>query len=141
MTCELRNVGKPGSGLLVGEYYDEKTWDLPCINSSLTVKNSALEDVWPAVYGSVYLKVYGSNVADAHLYGPGATLEVYDSTISEIFDYNGGRVYVENSEVSTVIDVRDVGSVVYGYRATGPYQLLKSNGGAYIPLDKPGPPW
>ena len=68
-------------------------------------------------------------------------LEIYDSTISEVFGSNGGRVYVENSEVANVIDVRDVGSVVYGYGVTGPYELLKSNGGAYVPLDEPGPPW
>jgi hypothetical protein len=146
--CELRDVGKPGTGLRNGQYYAAMTWDLPCDSSSLTVKNSRVENVWPYIWGFVHLKVYNSNLADTGIdgdtgntYGPISTEEIYNSTIDEIFDRGGGRVYVENSRVSNVIDVRDPNSVVYGYGVTGPYKLLKSNGGAYVPLDKPGPPW
>jgi hypothetical protein len=146
--CELRNVGQPGTGNENGKYYDAMTWDLPCDNASLTVKNARLEKVWPYIWGFVHLKVYNSNLADigiyaatGNMYGPIATVEIYDSTIDEIFDNGGGRFYVEDSEVSNIIAVRDVGSVVYGYGVTGPYQLLKTGGGSYVPLDRPGPPW
>jgi len=149
--CELRNVGEPGvgtEGTGGGKYYEKMTWDLPCDNSSLTVKNARLEKTWPYIWGFVHLKVYECNLADigiyaavGNIYGPIATAEVYESTIDEIFDNGGGRFYVENSEVSNIIAVRDAGSVVYGYGVTGPYELLKSGGGLYVPLDKPGPPW
>jgi hypothetical protein len=146
--CEMRNVGKPGTGLDNGQYYAAMTWDLPCDNSSLTVKNARLENTWNRIWGFVHLKIYDSNVADTGItasigntYGPISTEEIYNSTIDEIFDGGGGRVYVEKSRVSNVIDVRDPNSVVYGYGVTGPYKLLASNGGAYVPLDRPGPPW
>jgi len=146
VSCELKNVGEPGTGPGTpkkdGTYYKEMTWDLPCIDSSLTMRESNLENMWPAVYGSVHVKIYGSNVADANMDGAGATLEIYDSSILQVFDQRGdGRVYIEDSRISDVIDVRGAGAVVYGYGVTGPYQVLKSDGGAYVPLDKPGPPW
>jgi len=148
VTCELRDVGEPGTTNENGKYYDAMTWDIPCVNSSLTVKKSRLENTWGYIWGFVHLKVYNSNLVDTGIYGdtgntygPISTEEIYDSTIDEIFDRGGGRVYVEDSQISNVIDVRDPDSVVYGYNLTGPYELLKSNGGAYVPLDKPGPPW
>ena len=144
VTCELRNVGEPGTGTegkVGGKYYEDMTWDLPCVNSSLTIENSSLLKVWPGVWGFVHLKVYNSNLADCQCGDGDCTLEIYESAISEVFAAGGGRVYVEGSTISHYVDVRDVGSVVYGYGVTGSYQILKSNGGAYIPLDKPGPPW
>lgn len=140
VTCELRNVGQPGTGNEEPKYYAELTLDLACINSSLTVKNSGLERVWPHTYGFVHLKVYNSNVADTGS-ASNATEEVYDSTIENISCSAGGHVYVEKSPVSDFIDVTDAGSVVYGYGVTGTYQLLQSNGGTYVSLDRPGPPW
>jgi len=149
--CELRNVGEPGVGSEQhggGKYYADMTWDLPCDNSSLTVKNARLDETWGRIWGFVHLKLSHSNGADlgiigdpGNTYGPISTLEIYDSTIKEIYDNGGGRVYVENSKISNYIDVRDPNSVVYGYGVTGPYQVLKTNDGAYVPLDKPGPPW
>jgi hypothetical protein len=144
VTCELRNVGEPGTGTegeSDGKYYSEMMWDLPCVNSSLTVKNARLETLWPAVWGFVHLKVYNSNLSDTECGDSRSTLAMYESAILDITAEGGGRVYVENSPVSEYIDVRDPGSVVYGYGVTGGYQLLKSNGGAYVQLDKPGPPW
>jgi hypothetical protein len=146
--CELRNVGQPGTTNENGKYYEEVTWDLPCMNASLTVRNARLEKTWGYIWGFVHLKVYGSNLADTGVYaaignsyGPIATEEIYQSTIDEIFDNGGGLIYVQNSRVSDLISVRDVGSVVYGYGVTGPYKVLKTGGGAYVPLDRPGPPW
>ncbi len=149
--CELRNVGEPGVGSEQhggGKYYADMTWDIPCDNSSLTVKNSRLDETWGRIWGFVRLRLYNSNGADLGIidnagisYDPISTLEIYDSTIKEIYDDGGGRIYVEDSRISNYIDVRDPDSVVYGYGVTGPYKLLASNGGAYVPLDKPGPPW
>ena len=144
VTCELRNVGEPGigtEGKADGKYYEDMTWNLPCTNSSLTVKNASLLKVWPAVWGNVHLKVYHSNLADTECGDSDSTLEIYESTIFQVTAEGGGRVYVENSPVSDYIYVRDPNSVVYGYGVTGSYRLLKSNGGAYVALDKPGPPW
>jgi hypothetical protein len=141
VTCELRNVGQLGAGNEDPKYYEDMTWDLPCINSSMTVKNSALERMWPYIFGWVHLKVYNSDLADTGIDGAPATEEIYGSTISQIFDTKGGLIYVEDSQISDLLDVRDPDSVVYGYGVTGPYQLLQSGGGAYVPLDKPGPPW
>ncbi len=121
--CELKNVGEPGTGNENGKLYEDMTWDLPCINSSLTLKNSRLEKVWPYVWGSVHLKVYDSNLADTGNSGTLGTLEIYNSTIDEVFADTGGRVYVENSSISGVLDVKDLNSVVYGFGVTGPYEL------------------
>jgi hypothetical protein len=139
--CELKNVGEPGTGNENGKLYEDMTWDLPCINSSLTLKNSRLEKVWPYMWGSVHLKVYDSNLEDTGNSGTLGTLEIYDSTIAEVFADTGGRIYIENSSVALVIDVKDPNSVVYGFGVTGPYELKESGGGVYIKLDKPGPPW
>jgi hypothetical protein len=151
VTCELRDVGKPGTGIEGsddGQYYEEKTWDLPCDGSSLTVRNARLQKTWGYTWGFVHLKVYDSNLADTGIYGdtgntagPITTEEIYRSTIQEVFASGGGRIYVEDSPVSQLIDVRGAGSVVYGYRVTGSYELLTSDGGTYVALDRPGPPW
>jgi hypothetical protein len=140
VTCELRNVGQPGTGNEEPKYYADVTWNLPCINSSLTLKNSGFERMWPHTWGFVHLKVYNSNLADTGS-ASNSTEEVYNSSIENISCYAGGHVYVENAQVPDFIDVTDAGSVVYGYGVTGTYQLLQSNGGAYVTLDKPGPPW
>jgi hypothetical protein len=124
VTCVLRDVGEPGSGTegkSDGKYYEEMTWDLPCVNSSLTVKNASLLKVWPGVWGHVHLKVFNSNLADTECGSSKCTLEIYGSTISEVYAEGGGRVYVEDSKISHYIDVRDKGSVIYGYGVTGPY--------------------
>ena len=138
--CELKDMGQPGTGNENGKLYEDMTWDLPCINSSLTLKNSRLEKVWPYVWGSVHLKVYDSNLADAGNSGTMGTLEIYDSTIDEVFADTGGRIYIENSSISDVLDVRDPNSAVYGFGITGPYELKESAGGVYTKLDKPGSP-
>jgi hypothetical protein len=134
VTCELRNVGEPGTGSEEhggGKYYAAMTWDQSCDNSSLTVKNARLDKTWMALWGFVHLKVYNSNVADTHIqaslgniYAPISTEEIYGSTIQQIFDNGGGRVSVGKSEISDFIDVRDPNSVVYGYGVTWPIPLL-----------------
>ena len=147
VTCELKDVGQFGAAYDEPIYYEDMTWDLPCINASMTVKNSAVETTAPYVWGYVHLKVFDSNLADTGISAdePGltsrATEEIYDSSILQIFDSGGGRIYVENSQIADLLDVRDPGSVVYGYGVTGPYQVLESGGGAYVSLDKAGPPW
>jgi hypothetical protein len=138
--CELRGVGEPGLDRQIGKHYADKTWDLPCMNSSLTLKNARLEDMWPYAAGYVHLRIYDSNVADSAV-GSLATMEIYDSSILELFADGGGRAYVENSQVFDVVNVRDPGSVVYGYGLSGPYTLQASDGGTCVALDKPGPPW
>ena len=56
ISCELRSLGKPGDAN--GIFFEDKTWDLPCNNSSLTVKNSLLQRAWPNIWGYVHLKTF-----------------------------------------------------------------------------------
>lgn len=137
--CELRNLGEPGD--TNGIFYEDKTWDLPCNNSSLTVKNSLLQRAWPGTYGYVHLKIFDSDLVDPGNYGRPATMEIYNSTMDIVAAYQGGRVYVENSPIKEAIQVYDPYSTIYGFGVTGTYQLMEADGGTYITLDKPGPPW
>ncbi|HUI89439.1 MAG TPA: hypothetical protein VLX61_12020 [Anaerolineales bacterium] len=139
--CELKNMGEPGTGNENGKLYQDMTWDLACINSSLTLKNTRLEKVWPHIWGYVHVKVYNSNMAETENAGTLGTLEIYDSAMDGVYADSGGRIYLENSSVAYTLDVRDQNSVVYGFGLSGQYQVLTSAGGAYIQLEKPGSPW
>ena len=137
--CELRNLGEPGNAS--GVFYENRTWKLPCNNSSLTVENSLLQRAWPVTWGWVHLKVSDSFLVDIRNYGAPSTIEIHDSTIDIVAAYSGGRVYVENSPIRIAIEVKDPNSVIYGYGITGAYELLESDGGTYVELEVPGPPW
>ncbi|MCE9644582.1 MAG: hypothetical protein K8S20_01180 [Chloroflexi bacterium] len=139
VNCELKNLGEPGNDQ--GVFYEDTTWDLPCNNSSLTVKNSLLQTAWPVTSGYVHLKVYNSNLADTRNYGGNATMEIYNSSIGIVAAYNGGLVYVENSTIKDAIEIKDPHSFIYGYGVTGGFETLESDGGIYTELDQAGPPW
>jgi len=142
--CELRNLGDPDNDK--GVFYNDMTWDLPCNNSSLTVKNSLLQRAWPCTWGYVHLKIYNSNLVDTGVSGPTATMEIYNSTIDLISAYQGGKVYIENSKIRYDIEINDPNSVVYTYGvssrdANNNFRIIEVDGGAYVELDSPGPPW
>jgi len=137
--CELKGLGEPGNP--AGVFYENTTWDLPCNNSSLTVVNSLLHEAWPVVRGYVHLKIYDSNLADPRNYEAPATMEIYRSSVGIIGAYNGGQVYLEDSPVQDAIEVKDPQSVIYGFGVSGPYELFESDGGTYMELEQPGPPW
>jgi hypothetical protein len=136
--CELKNLGKPGDPN--GVFVEEMTWDLPCNNSSLTLKNSLLQSAWVVTWGHIRLKIFDSLLIDPIDNGP-ATMEIYNSTIEIVAAYKGGRVYVENSPITKAIQVQDPQSTIYGFGVTGTPELLESDGGTYIELDEPGAPW
>lgn len=142
--CELRALGDPNNDH--GVFYDDMVWDLPCNNSSLTVKNSLFQRAWPVTWGQVHLKIYNSNLVDPRNYGGPATLEIYDSTIDHIAAYQGGKVYVENSRIRYDIEVKDPDSTIHGYRiskrdGSGDIEIIEVDGGVYIKLESPGPSW
>jgi len=142
--CELKGLGDPEKDQ--GVFYEDATWDLPCNNSSLTVKNSLLLRAWPVTYGYIHLKVYDSNLVDPRNYGPPATYEIYDSTIDHVAAYGGGLIYVENSKIRYDVEVNGSNSIVYGYgiSARDPgtnFAIMKESGGRYIELKSPGVPW
>jgi hypothetical protein len=142
--CELKGLGAPGNDQ--GVMYENAGWDLPCINSSLTVKNSVLQTAWPITYGNVHLKVYDSNLQDPTNYGAPSTYEIYGSSVVIVRDFNGGLIYIENSKVRTFIEINGSGSIVYGYgvSAMDPgsnFSIMEESGGKYINLSSAGPPW
>jgi hypothetical protein len=139
VACELRGLGEPGNA--DGVFYKDTTWDLPCNNSSLTVKDSLLQRAWPVTWGWVHLKVYDSFLVDVRNYGGPATMELYDSTIDIVAAYRGGQVYVENSRIKEAVEVKDRDSVIYTFDVSGDFDLIESDGGRYVELDGPGPPW
>ena len=139
VNCELKNLGEPGNAN--GVYYENMTWDLPCNNSSLTVKNSLLQRSWPFIWGYVKLKVSNSYLVDIGNSGAPAMLEIYDSSIDLAIAEKGGKIYIENSSIKEAIDVKDPYSTIYGFGISGGYNLLESDGGVYIELDEIGPPW
>lgn len=137
--CELKGLGEPGNA--DGVFYEDTTWDLPCNNSSLTVKNSLLQRAWPVTWGWVHLMVYDSFLVDVRNYGAPATMELYNSSIDIVAAYKGGLVYVEHSRINEAAEVKDQDSVIYSFSVSGDFELLESDGGTYIELDTIGPPW
>jgi len=142
--CMLKGLGVPGNDQ--GVLYENTTWDLPCIDSSMTVKNSVLQTAWPNIGGYVHLKVYDSNMFDPRNWGAPATFEIYRSSMFFVAAYSGGLIYLENSKVQSGIEINGAGSIVYGYgvSATNPgsnYSIMQESGGKYVELQSPGPPW
>jgi hypothetical protein len=78
---------------------------------------------------------------DVRNYGEPATIEIYDSSLDIIAAYRGGQVYVENTPLREAIEVKDPDSRIYFYQVPGDYEILESDGGKWILLDQPGPPW
>ncbi len=142
--CELSDLGDPYND--DGVFYENMVWDLPCNNSSLTVRNSVLQRAWPVTWGNVHLRINHSNLVDPRNYGGPATLEIYDSTIDHIAAYRKGKVYIENSEIRYDIEVKDSNSAIYGYRISArdedrSIEILELDGGTYVELESSGPPW
>ena len=143
--CEIRGLGDPEKD--EGVFYEYKVWDLPCNNSSLTVISSALLRAWPVTWGNVRLRVYDSNLVDPRNYGGStASMEIYNSTIDHMAAYDGGRVYLENTRIRYDIEVKDANSVIYGFDVSPrepdrEIEIFEVDGGSYIELDSPGPPW
>lgn len=142
--CELKTLGDPEKDQ--GVFYEDATWDLPCNNSSLSVKNSLLLRAWPVTYGYIHLRVYDSNLVDPRNYGAPATYEIYNSTIEHVAAYAGGLIYVENSKIRYDVEVNGSNSIVYGYgnSARDPgtnIAIMQESGGRYIELKSPGVAW
>jgi uncharacterized protein YjdB len=141
--CELHDLGNPNDD--GGVFYENMTWDLPCNNSSLSVRNSVLQRAWPVAWGNVHLRVFTSNLVDPRNFGGPATLEIYTSSLDHIAAYQGGLVYLENSRIRSDIQVTDPGSAVYAFQVTPrdavSFQIYQENGGKYIELSTRGPPW
>ncbi len=147
--CEVANMGEPNSELDTygdGTYYKFKVWELPCVNSSLTLKNSTLDSVWPQVEGYIQLKILNSRLADTRNYGSPAIMEIYDSSISRVAAYKGGKIYIENSIVFNDLEIKDSASVIYVFNVKSKneystFQVYEIDGGKYISLDEQGAPW
>tara|TARA_B100001123_G_scaffold45604_3_gene46598 strand:- start:1232 stop:2446 length:1215 start_codon:yes stop_codon:yes gene_type:complete len=142
--CVLSGLGDPENDS--GVFYEEKVWDLPCNNSSLTVRDSVLQRAWPVTWGQVKLVLRDSNLVDPRVFQGPATMEIYDSTIDHIAAYQEGRVYLENSQVRYDIEVKDAESMIYGYQVSKrdegrEIEIKELDGGAYTALESPGPPW
>ncbi len=143
LDCELRGLGDPDQD--EGVFYEHMVWDLPCNNSSLTVENSLLQRVMPFVWGNIHLKIYYSNLVFPRNNGS-ASMEIYNSTVDSIAAYQGGKIYLENTCIRYDIEVIDANSVIYGYGvspcdANQEIGIIELDGGLYIELDSPGPPW
>jgi hypothetical protein len=141
--CELRNLGDPTTTAVT--FYADKQWDLPCVNSSLRLKNTNFLNAGLYSYGNVNLKVYDSRLADPQIYsGPGVQ-EIYNSTVINSFALNGGKVYLENVKVEREVQVDGATSEMYGFNVTSltatPFKIFQTNGGKYTTLTSAGAPW
>ncbi len=97
-------------------------------------------------WGNVRLRVYDSNLVDPRVTIEPATMEIYNSTIDHMAAYNGGRVYLENTRIRYDIEVKDANSVIYVYNVSPrdtdrEIEIIEVDGGRYIELESPGPPW
>ena len=153
-TCTLRGLGhpkygkdQPGWKSHPGTYYKRKTWRLPCNNSSLTLINSRLWRAWPNMwdYRGTF-KIYNSSLQEI-MYGEGK-MEIYNSTLS--FAQPSGKdtkLYLHNVKVRHWGWITATGSSrVYGYKvrsvkAGKKVPIVETDGGRYIKLTSPGPPW
>ena len=144
VTCELVGLGTPGHD--DGTYYENQTWSLPAIDSSLTIVNSRLERAWPTTWGNMHLIVRDSHLADPRVWDGPATYEIYGSTIDHAAVYRGGRMYLEDCVIRHDLEAKDVGSAIYGYGLIGtstwtPFEIFELDGGRFVELETPGPPW
>lgn len=135
--CELHGLGDPDNNN--GVFYEAMKWDVPCNNSSLTVRDSVLQRAWMAIWGSVHLQIYDSNLVDPRNMGLGAIIEIHNSTIDHPATYNGGVVYLINSRIRYDIEVKDSDSVIYGYQISPrdenhEIEIIESDGGVYVEL-------
>jgi hypothetical protein len=142
--CVLHDLGDPEED--EGVFYENRVWDLPCNNSSLTVRNSVMQRTWPVTWGYVHLRIHHSNLVDPRNFGGPATMEIYDSTIDHVAAYQEGRVYIENCRIQYDIEVKDRNSIIYGFDVLprdedGSIEVIEVDGGTYVELESPGPPW
>ena len=148
VNCTIKNLGNPNKR---GTYYRKKVWRLPCNNSSLTIINSKLLASWPNIYGYGTLKIYRSYIDDLVNGGTddySTKMEVYDSSVLFAKAQKGSRIYLHNVTIRDNADggIFADGSTIYGYKvrsgkAGGKLKISKLNGGKYIKLTSPGPPW
>jgi hypothetical protein len=75
-------------------------------------------------------------------------MEVYDSSVLFAKAQKGSRIYLHNVTIRDNADggIFADGSTIYGYKvrsgkAGGKLKISKLNGGKYIKLTSPGPPW
>jgi hypothetical protein len=150
VTCEIRGLGTPGADPLSdpGTLYPDKTWDLPCNDSSLRMVNTRLMNAWPNANANVHLKVYDSELVDPRNQGFGTdrpTFEIYNSTITLAAATNGGWIYLENVTVVQDLEANGAGSTIWGYNVQRPGGGLPTmslvTGGRYVQLTGPGVPW
>ena len=152
-TCTLKGLGNPKYGIDLensehpGTYYKRKTWRLPCNNSSLTAINSTLFRAYPNMYDPRgTFKIYSSSLEDI-IFGSGK-MEIYNSRLSWAQPFGKGtKLYLHNVKVRhwgwiTATD----SSRVYGYKvrsvkAGKKVPIVETDGGRYIKLTSPGPPW
>ena len=144
VTCQLEGLGTPGND--GGTFYSNHTWSLPAIDSSLTIVNSRLESAWPTTWGNTHLIVRDSHLADPRVWDGPATYEIYDSVIDHAAVYRGGRMYLEDCVVRHDLEVKDSGSIVYGFGLREPnagsgFEVIEVDGGRYVELAAPGVPW
>lgn len=143
ITCVLEDLGEPNND--EGVMYENKTWSLPCNDSSLTLINSKLKGAFPVMWGNVNLRVYNSNLVDPTHVGGGGTFEIYDSVIDNLTAKGGGRIYVENSVIRYDVEI-EADSSVYFYSEDVsapkyPFAVIEIDTGQFIFLDTPGAPW
>ena len=141
--CELRGMGDPDHESV---FYEHQTWDLPCIDSSLTLINSRIQKAWPYSMGNIHLRIFNSNLIDPRAFQNPAITEIYDSTLENVAAYDGARIYLENVRIIHDLEVIGANSVIYGYGVSPweigwEFEIMKVDGGQYIELDSPGPPW
>ncbi len=141
--AEINGLGDPEKD--DGVYYADRSWSIPANGSSLRIIKSKLQRSWPVTYGRVHLVVRNSNLADPRVDGQ-ATYEIYDSTIDHFAAYGGAQSYLEKCKIRYDIEVKDPGTIVYGYGITSrdavlPFQVIEVDGGDYRELATQGRPW
>jgi len=150
VNCILKGLGNPKNKKGTGTYYRRKVWRLPCNNSSLTVINSKLDTAWPNIWTEGTFKIYNSNLHEI-MFGGGAKMEIYNSTLT--FGKptgDGSGLYLHNVKIRR--DDRAAGlfptdlAKIYGYKVRAEkrgdkVKIVETDGGKYIKLTSPGPPW
>lgn len=142
--AEIDNLGNPN--IDGGVFYADKAWTIPSNGSSLRIINSKFQRAWPVTFGRVHLVVRNSNLVDPRVFDGQATYEIYDSTIDHFAAYRGAQCYLENCAIRYDIEIKDPGTVIYGYGITNrnmssPFKIIEVDGGKYQELATPGRPW
>jgi hypothetical protein len=150
--CSIDGFGDPNS--LSGIKIANRTWELDCIKSRVTLINSNAVAFWFAMWGNVDFDISNSRLIDPSNAGCGARLMIRNSVMdflrterANCGQNDTAMTFVANSRITQGADVRGKGSHVWLFNTKlggGRYEVSGLNeieGGTIAVIESDTRPW